>query len=86
MAADRVAGIVVGGVHRLDTEQLHQLRPGHGSVLEPGSGVLYEEGSGVESGEESSLQPAVVHLVLAHRDGREENAAAINHRHLDMTE
>ena len=54
MAADCVAGVVVAGVHRLDTEQLHQLRPGHGSVLEPGGGVLYEEISGVESGEESS--------------------------------
>ena len=52
---DCVAGIVVGGVHSADTEQLHQLRPGQGSIPEPGASVLDKELSGVEFGEESIL-------------------------------
>ena len=84
LAADSVAGIVVAGVHGADTEQLHQLRPGHSSIPEPGASVLYKELSGVESGEESSSHPAVVHLVLADRDGGEENAATVRQSHLDI--
>ena len=83
LAPDSVAGIVVAGVHSADTEQLHKLRPGDSSVPEPGASVLDKELSGVESGEESSSQPVVVHLVLADRDGGEENAAAVCQSHLD---
>ena len=80
-----VAGIVVAVVHGADTEELHQLRPGHGSVLEPGGGVLYEEISRVEFGDEPSLPaPSVVHLILADRDGGEENAVTVCQSHLDI--
>ena len=77
---DCVAGIVVGGVHSADTQQLHQLPPGHGSIPKPGASVLYKDLSGVEFGEETIL----VHLVVADGDGGEENAATVCQSHLDI--
>ena len=54
--------------------------PGPGPVLEPDSRVLHRDLPGLELGEEGSL--AGEHLVLADRDGGEQDATNVSLAHL----
>ena len=64
----------------MSLSQNNWILPGPGPVLEPDSGVLHRDLPGLELGEEGSF--AGEHLVLADRDGGEQNAATVCQSHL----